>query len=271
MTNAAEAQLAEPLEEPRRRWHEKAVAFGSKGIKVAGVVAMKLVTRTLAWGSFGLALGVVAWVVLYLAGQLEIDWPPWRYLVWVLLLLYAVGGAVGYGYVGVWRGLGRAVIYLGVELGFVVYLIEQILDRTTALMRRSDALGRAMDASERFAANVPLQSWEDGLKRSVESYLGEPDEIGSTASGIRRGVTRRLKAFLCRKVEVYLLAIVREEAGGQGGGGGVSMERVREVALERAERYFAELVKGIMNKYLLVGSLLVIAFFALAPVLAFFF
>lgn len=186
----------------------------------------------------------------------------------VVLLLYVAAGGGALGYVGVWRGLGRAVLYLGVELGLVIYLIEQILDRTTALMRRSDALSRALDASERFAGNIPLQTWEDGLKRSVAGYLGEPDEISSGMHGIRRSITRWIKAFLCRKIEVYLLKVVRQEVDARGTGGGVSMARVREVALERGEGYFVELIKGVMNKYLLIGSLILIAAFAVAPVIA---
>jgi hypothetical protein len=268
MANVVEAPVAAASREPQRKWHEKAVAFGSKGIKIAGVVAIKLVTRTLAWGSFGVAVGAVVWTLLYVAGVLEIDWPPWRYLVWVLLLLYLVAGGGALGYVGVWRGLGRAVIYLGVELGFVIYLIEQILDRTMTFMRASGALSRAMDASEQFAGNIPLQRWEDGLKRSVAGYLGEPDEISAGLTGLRRGITRRIKAFLCRKIEIYLLKIVRQEVDAQGGGGGVSMARVREVALDLAEGYFVELIKGVMNKYLLIGSLILVAFFAIAPVVA---
>jgi hypothetical protein len=271
MAKADEVPVAAPSDEPGRSWHEKAVAFGKQGIKIAGVVALKLVTRTLAWGSLGVILGAVAWAALFLAGQLEIEWLPWRYLVWVLLLVYVVAGGVALGYVGVWRGLGRAVLYLGVELGWVLYLIEQILDRMTGLMRRSDTIDRALDASEQFAANLPLQRWEDGLKRSVAGYLGETDELGSGLTGFRRRITGGLKGFLCRQIEVFLLNIVRQEIDASGGGGGVSMARVREVALARAESYFVELIKGLMNKYLLIGSLVLIVVFAAAPVVARFF
>lgn len=252
--------------------HDKALAFAKEGAKTLGVASLKILLRTVAWGTLGLVVGLVAWNALYWGGLLEIEWEHWRFVVWVLLPLYACAGAGALGYAGVWRGVGRAVLYVGIERGLVVYLVEEILDRLIPVMRRSEKLSGALDQSRRFLENLPLQEWEVRLHAAVEAYLADRDEVvqGAGGPGLRARIAGRLRTYLSRKIERYLLAIVRQEVDEHGEGGGISLERVRAVALEKVEDVVEDLVTGMMNKQLLIAAAILLLVLAIAPAVAHF-
>ena len=142
-------------------------------------------------------------------------------------------------------------------------LLEGILDRTFRFFRHSSRVDRALGRAELWAENLPLQQWEDGLKSSVAARLAV-DEF-TDQPGLNRRFLRWLRRLCGRVIEYLLLRIVRQEVTATGGGG-VSMARVRELALSMVDDLFIEAVEGAMNKALMV-ALLVPALAALLPVL----
>jgi hypothetical protein len=249
---------------PRKR--DRLAALALSGARLAGIGLSRVVTRTLWWGGWGLVLGTAIFVGLKLTGHLSFPWPdaePWASI--LAGVIYIAGTAAALGYAGFWRGVGRFVIHLGVAEGWVLALVEGILDRLLGWLRRSRRMDAALDASALWAENLPLQQWEDGLKASVSAYLGDEEALGTTRGPHRRflGFIRRL---ICRGIEKILLRIVRREVS-ESGGGGVSMERVREVGLAMSEELFTDGVQGAMNKQLLIVLALVSLAAATPPLL----
>lgn len=255
------------MDETPTRKRDRLAALAKTGARLAAIGLSRVVTRTLWWGSWGLLLGIGIFSGLTLKGLLAHPWPeadPW---VMVLAgIFYIVGTCAGLGYAGFWRGVGRFVIHLGVAEGWVLVLTEGILDRMLSLMRRSRRMDAALDASELWAENLPLQKWEDGLKSSVAAYLGDEEAALEGTRGPHRRFLSWIRRLICRGIEKILLRIVRKEAS-QSGGGGVSMERVREVALEMSGELFTDGVEGAMNKQLLIVLALVSLAAATPPAL----
>lgn len=255
MTDAiatAEPHLPETTAEDPR-W-AKARAFAKEGGALALKSAGLIVSRALAWGTLGVVVAGVMWGALLGAGLLELRAEPPAPAVFkgVMLVLGLIAGGGVLGYVGAMRGIGRSVLHVGVERGLVLYLAAQVLDRTGARLSQSERAGQAAQLLE----NLPLQRWEDALKGATTDVLGEDLPVGE-AKGLRRRALGRLSGFVCSRIERYLLSIVRAEATEDGKGGGVSMARVRDVALEQIEAHFDDLVQGMMFKQLLLGVVIV--------------
>lgn len=242
----------------------KARMFLAEGVKVLGIALFKVVTRALAWGAFGLFVGLSVGLGLYLGGLLEYRrWEPWRYVVFVVVALYPISGAGLLGYIGALRGLGRTLLYLGVDRGLICYLAEKIIDRLAAIIAATPGVRVVAQKGEEVLYNLPLESAEKALKQAADAYLGSGDLEGEV-TGIRRGVLRRVKGFLVDKIEHYLLTIVRAELSAAGGGG-VSMGKVRVVAIEKSEGVVADIIVGMMNKWLVIGLLGLAVLYAIAP------
>ncbi|MFT5682226.1 MAG: hypothetical protein ACI8RZ_003144 [Myxococcota bacterium] len=245
------------MDETPTRKRDRLAVLAKTGARLAAIGLSRVVTRALWWGGWGLVLGGAIFAVLQFKGLLTHPWPDAE--PWVSILagvFYIVGAGVGLGYAGFWRGVGRFVIHLGVEEGWVIALTEAILDRMLGFFRRSRRLDAALDASELWAQNLPLQQWEEGLKSSVAAYLGEEDAALEGTRGPHRRFLGWIRRLICRGIEKILLRIVRKESS-DAGGGGVSMERVREVALEMSGELFTDGVEGAMNKQLLIVLALV--------------
>lgn len=241
-----------PVEDPdvpRVRKRDLAAAF----LKEAGVIlarsAVKTVSRTLGWGATGLFVGVLMTLSWWAAGVYpEVTWQA---ALWIVLSIVGVTG--GLGYVGWMRGLGRAAIYVGCERGMVQYLVGALLDRVTALMRKSTRVSSAMEKSSTKLANLPLQQWEEWLTQVAEDYLGSDDPELGPPTGVYGRVTAVFRGFLVSRVRRYLLAIVRKEIAADGTGGGVSIARVRKVGLELCDEKVTDMVEGVMQTHLLIG------------------
>lgn len=237
------------------RKRDLALAFAKEAAVVLAASAVKIGSRTMSWALTGLALGglfVASWWVI---GVLPTVW--WGALIWSVLVVAAAVG--GFGYVGWIRGLGRAGIYVGCERGMVPYLVGLLLDRVTGLARKSRRVSGALDKGESVLGNLPLHQWETWLTAGVEDYLGSDDPVMGNEGNL---VTRFFRRFLVARIQRYLLRIVRQEIAADGSGGGVSVQRVREVALVKCADMLEETVEGAMFTHLAIGlgvSLLVYA------------
>ena len=258
----------EETEAPQRK-RDRLAALAKTGARLAAVGLMRMITRTLWWGGWGLILGSVLFFGLRSQDLLTLPWPdlePWTSI--LLGVVYIVGVTGGLGYAGFFRGVGRFVIHLGVNEGWVLLLLEGLLDRLFRLFRRSRRLDAALNATELWGENLPLQEWEDGLQRSVSEYLGDEDDTFEGSRGPHRRFLRWIRRMIGRVIGRLLLRIVRKEVS-ENGGGGVSMERVREVAMEMSEDLFIDVVEGTMNKQLLIVLLIVALVAATPPLLLF--
>lgn len=228
------------------RKRDLALSFAKEAAVILAVSATKVVTRTAGWGATGLALAVAmcgSWAV---AGVLPADWR--LAALWLALALIGVTG--GLGYVGWIRGLGRAGIHVGCELGMVQYLVGVLLDRTAGLFRKSTRVASALDKTQDHLSNLPLHRWETTLTTVVEDYLGSDDpELGNAGGRVGRFFRR----FIVRRIQRYLLRIVRQEIRADGSGGGVSVARVRSVAIEQAADKVTDMIEGLMFQHLAIG------------------
>ena len=244
----------------RERWKEAA----REAAKIVGVGAVKIVSRTAAWGFFGLVMAGAAFSVLLAAGLLDLrtSWSAW--LTWGLLPVYLAAGAGLLGYAGLWRGIGRTLIYVGIERGWAASVVERVLGATVDILRRSGPMQGVLDRGDKLLRNVPLQNAEDALKRAIGAYARE-DDLEGDARVFRRSVTRAVKGALARRVEKYLLAVVRAERTADGGGG-VAMDRVIAVAPQQAQKAIGKMIRGTMRKQLLLMTAIALLVFALPPV-----
>lgn len=242
------------------RWKEAA----REAAKIIGVGAVKIVSRTAAWGFFGLVMAGAAFTALLIAGLLDLrtSWAAW--LTWGLLPVYLVAGAGMLGYAGFWRGIGRTLIYVGIERGWAASVVERVLASAVDILHRAGPMQGVLDRGDKLLRNVPLQNAEDALKRAIGAYEGE-DDIEGGGRVFRRSVTRSVKRALARRVEKYLLAVVRAERTADGGGG-VAMDRVIAVAPRQAQKAIEKMIRGTMRKQLLLMTALALLVFALPPV-----
>lgn len=243
---------------PERK-RDKAKRFALEGAKLLGVATARITTRTLWWGGWGLVLGLGTWAGVWALGWLAVPWPAAHWPMIALFgVLYAVAGAGCWGHAGFWRGVGRFALAVGVERGWVVTLLAALLDRVTAGLRRSTRVDRVLTRAELFAEDLPLARWEELMKDASTWVMGEhiPDA---------NRLMRFLRGFVVGQIEKYTLRIVRKEVA-DGRGGGVSMERVREVAFEHVEEMFTDGVVGLMNKQLLLMTGAFVGLAAIPPV-----
>lgn len=221
-------------------------------VKELGIAAALVASRVAFWGALGAFLGALSFVALYASGTLDHPWPPWRYAVWALLPLDVVGGGLLFGHAGLVRGVGRVVLRIAVHRGLVPYVLAKVLDRVTDLVLSSDRLARVASSGEETLKNLPLARFETTLKTAVDAYVTS-DDLEAEATGLRKRMLRRVKRFLCERIEKYLLTIVRAEETANGGGG-ISLPRVREVALAHATEAVAGAIVGVMNKNSLLAT-----------------
>jgi hypothetical protein len=252
---ALEAEELAPLAPSTR---EKITRFAVEGTRLLAVATGKITSRTVWWGVWGAVVGLLVFAPLAWLGWLDVPWAQARIAMLVVFgLLYPIAGAGCWGHAGFWRGVGRFALFVGVERGWVLTLLVAVLDRVMGVLRTSTRVGRALDAVEARAADLPLQRWEELLKDASARVIGEHTPEN-------RGLMRWLRGWVIGRIEKYTLRIVRAEIEA-GRGGGVSMTRVREVALLQIEGRFQDGVVGLMNEQLLMMTGLFLALAALPP------
>lgn len=249
------------MSEADRNAKWKAVA--KEAAKVIAVAAWKIITRMLAWGSAGLAAGVIVFVALLLSGLLDTPSPYSSYVRWAVLPVYLIAGAGLLGYAGFWRGIGRTLLHVGLERGMVATIVERILDSMVKTLRGSERVAATLDKGDAFLRNLPLQTAEDALKGAIHTYVSS-DDMEEDLTGFRRRIARSVKRALTRRVEKYLLSFVRAQAS-ESGGGGVSMDKVLALAPGKAQEAVGEMIQGFMGKQLLIMSALALVVFAVPP------
>jgi hypothetical protein len=276
------------LPEVDERRRDKLLRYAKHGARLTGVATHRIVTRTLWWGGWGLVLGLAVFAGEWWLGWLAFPWPaaqPW--IVGSLGVALAAAGIGCWGHAGFWRGVGRFVLALGIDKGrvgpsddkgrvgpsddkgrvgpsddkgLVVSLLSAMLDRMTALLRKSRRIDGALEKTELWAGDLPLERWESLLKQSAAGVIGESEGQGNR-------LMRWIRGFVVRRIEQVMLRIVRKEIEA-GHGGGVSMQKVREVALAMAEKQFQKGIVGLMNEQLLLMTGLFALLAALPPVVA---
>jgi hypothetical protein len=226
--------------------------------KTLGRAAITILARIAFWGTAGALASTIAFFVLLLAGAYEHPWPPWRYLVWLLLPVHFLAAAIAMGHAGLVRGIGRVVLDVAMDRGLVPYAIDRILDRMADLLSKSEALSGAYAAADVRLQTIPLQRFEDMLKRAIDGFVGS-DDLEGDARGLSRRILRSIKRFLSARIEKYLLAMVRAEPGG------ISLARVRELAAERAAEAIRDAILGMMSKQTLLMAGLCTVLLMLPP------
>lgn len=252
---------------------DKIKHFASHGAKLLAQATAKILSRMLAWGFIGFVLALVTSILLWNFDLLTItvgDWNPWIFKV-LFVFLYLITGVGVMGYIGMLRGIGRTILFVGLEHGLVFYLLDNILDRLGTKLYAHEGTAQKLDDAQAMMANLPLAQWEDNIKSTISTYLNDDgeDALGQV-KGIKGKLARLVRTILCKKIEAYLLKIVREEhttaADGSNQGGGISMAKVRQLAIERASAFFEAFIEKLMNKYLLFGTLALMLLFSIAPV-----
>ena len=242
---------------------ERIARYASEGARIFGSAAVKVTGRVLGWGTLGF-LG--AWMLFGIYWALDWFVPiPWYGLI-PLWVVYVGLGAFLLGHAGLWRGVGRVVLMIGVEKGLLVYTLDAVLGRVVKLMRRSERVDAALDAGQDRLENLPLETWERTLKKAVDASEADESELAQT-KGMRRRVGRFVRGKVHGLVETCLLSVVREEARENGGGGGVSIERVKAAGFEKIEGFVTDKVEGMMRRQTLLMSLALVGASLLTPLI----
>ncbi|HYF51986.1 MAG TPA: hypothetical protein VEJ63_21435, partial [Planctomycetota bacterium] len=154
----------------------------------------------------GIGAGL-AYSLLFAVGWMPFSNPLILVLVFIV---YVAVGAIVMGYAGFSRGLGLTVRTCCIETGMATYALEKMLDGILAGIEKSERASELVKRGEIMARDLPLQQWETLLKDSIANLLRQSKDEAS-ASGIRGRLAGAIKRFLYRRIEKYLLAIVRAE------------------------------------------------------------
>ncbi|MDF1667871.1 MAG: hypothetical protein P1V97_39405 [Planctomycetota bacterium] len=239
-------------------------ALGHLG-KILVYGAVHIPVRMLGWGVGGFFSGVAGFFFPYVFTDcLVIPEPDYQALVWILLPVYMIAGAILMGMAGFARGIGRVVIYAVIEQGLAKFIMDKILNKTIEFARKSEKVSGAMDSGEFMLENIPLGKAEDYLKRSVRNFL-DGDDLENAAgevSGFKAKVLRWIKKYIASIIEKYLLAVVRAETDP----GGICMKKVVDLGLEFAEEKIEDFIVGLMNKKTMLMAAATLLVYALAPI-----
>lgn len=230
--------------------------------KLVGHAASTISLRVLGWGALGAALGLFAAVVMLVSPALSAPHEGWRYAKWLVLPFDVVCGVAIFAQLGVARGIARVVLHHAVDRGLVVTVLDRLLELCAERIGRDPRLGPMFEKVDVFAAELPLADYERVFKDAGARFLGG-DDLEDGAGGVRRWLQRKIKRALFERVEAYTLRIVRAEPGG------VSLARVRQLALDEVEGAVRQMILGTMKKHALIASALLLVAFAVGPAVAF--
>jgi hypothetical protein len=231
-----------------------ASSLAQASLGAAGTVSV----RMLGFGVLGAVLGTVGFFAEWATGLLAHPWAPWRYLVFVLLLVNVVAGALLLGTAGMWRGIGRVAMDLVQKHGLARHIVERIFERAAVLVAGAVT-------PEALRAQMPLVELREKLREATAAYAGS-DDVEKGARGLSRAILRRIKLWLCRKLEARFLEIVGEVSADKHVAE-VTLERVRERAVAEADGRVEDLLDGLRNKQAGIWVALFVALLALPPIL----
>jgi hypothetical protein len=230
-----------------------AASIGKSGVTAAATVT----TRVVGLGALGLGLGVVAFFIEKGTGLLAHPWEPWRYLVYVLLLAYAGGGAFGLGTSGMWRGIGRVAMNLVEQHKLTQHILERVFSRAALLAARADT-------PEILRKPLPIQAVRQTLRQAITDYSAS-DDIEGGARGLSRALLRRIKLWLCRRLEAQLIELIGEETRDTGLAE-LTLARLRERAEQELNERVLDALDGARNQQALLGVAIFAGVLALPPI-----
>ena len=218
--------------------------------------AATVAVRTVGLGALRLVLGAGGFFVERGLGLLAHPWEPWRYLVYVLLLVYMAAGAFGLGAAGLWRGLGRAAMDLVLQHRLAQYILGRVLDKAAGLA--------ASPATPDFLHRpLPLQAVRELLGRALHAYaVGDDNEKG--VRGLSRAVLRRLKRWVCQLMELRLNELIGEQTR-DASGVQLTLGRLRELAETQLDGRVVKALNTARNKHALLYGVIFVGAMTLAP------
>jgi len=231
---------------------DRALALGKVGVAAAATVT----TRVVGFGALGLLLGGVAFFVELGTGLLEHPWGPWRYLVYSLLFVYAGVGAFGFGTAGLWRGLGRVAMNLVEKHKLAQHVLERVFSRAAVL-----SVGA--DTPEALRRPLPLEAIRETLRQAIAGY-DTSDDFEGGARGFSRTILRRIKGWLCRKLEERLIALIGEETRDMSIAE-LSLARLRERAEQNLQEWMLDVLDSARNRQARIWATFFVLVVALTP------
>jgi len=252
---ASPATLPHPEQRAEQRGSlTRAVSLGKVGVAAAATIT----ARVLGLGALGLFLGVVAFVLEKVTGLLAHPWEPWSYLAYVLLPVYAGVGAFALGTSGLSRGIGRVAMNLVEEHKLAQHVLEHVFSRAAVL-------AAGADTPEVLRTPLPIQAVRAKLSQAIAGYSASDDFEGG-ARGLSRAVLRRVKRWLCRRVEARLIELIGEETR-DASIVELSLARLRERAEQQLQERVLDALDGVRNQQVRLSVLLFAAMLALPPIL----
>jgi len=231
-----------------------ATSVAEAGLGAAATVSARMV----GFGALGFVLGAGGFFVEWGLGWLAHPWEPWRYLVFCLLLVDVVGGTLLLGTAGMWRGIGRVAMDLILKHGLARHMVERIFERAAILVAGAVT-------PEALRAQMPLVQLREKLREATAAYA-RSDDVEKGARGLSRAVLRRIKLWLCRKLEARFVEIVGEITADKHVVE-LSLERVRERAISEVDERVEDLLDGLRNKQATLWIALFVALLALPPII----
>jgi hypothetical protein len=238
---------AEQLGSPKR-----ALSLGKEGVAAAATVT----TRVVGFGTLGLLLGVVAFFVELGTGLLEHPWGPWRYLVYSLLFVYAGVGAFGFGTAGLWRGIGRVAMNLVEKHKLAQHVLERVFSQAAVIPTGADSAAF-------LHKPLPIEAIRETLRQAITGY-DTSDDFEGGARGFSRSILRRIKGWLCRKLEERLIELIGEETRDMSIAE-LSLARLRERAEQDLQEWMLDVLDGARNRQARIWATFFVLVVALTP------
>ncbi|WP_309896426.1 hypothetical protein [Archangium sp.] len=232
---------------------DRALSLGKAGVAAAATVT----ARVVGFGALGLLLGVVAFFVELGTGLLAHPWGPWRYLVYSLLFVYAGVGAFGFGTAGLWRGIGRVAMNLVEKHKLAQHVLERVFSRAAVL-------SAGADTPEALRRPLPIEAIRETLRQAIAGY-DTSDDFEGGARGFSRTILRRIKGWLCRKLEERLIALVGEETRDTSIAE-LSLARLRERAEQDLQEWMLDVLDGARNRQARIWATFFVLVVALTPI-----
>ena len=235
---------------------ERIAEFDEQGASLLVQAGARIFGRMWSWTLVGMVLAIVTTAVQIKLGVITIEVGDWSPIVFhaMIGMVYAFVSMCVFAYIGVFRGVGRTMQFIGVEHGLAYYLLEHITHHMDESLRY-DAQGNEVEHT-----HLTEQVWLAALPGVVDRYIiNEGQDALGKLKGFKGELAKLLRRLLCRQIAVLLLDVVHSQ------GDDATIESVKAEAFERAPTFLKSYTDRVINRQLKIGFLVCLSLYVLVP------
>lgn len=236
---------------------ERIAEFDEQGASLLVQAGARIFGRMWSWTLVGFFLAVVTTFIQIRLDVITIEIGDWSPIVFhaMIGMGYALVSMCVFAYIGVFRGVGRTMQFIGVEHGLAYYLLEHITQHMDESLRY-DAQGNEVEQHTQLTEDV----WMRALPGVVNRYVINEarDDLGKL-KGFKGEMAKLLRRLLCQQIAVLLLDVAHKQ------GDDATIESVKDEAFERAPTFLKAYTERVINKQLKIGLLVCLSIYVLVP------